>query len=173
MYIPARRPRLVALAALSLGFTLASCGDSTPPPRSAYSLLTFVFFHVDPINPDYSKARPLPANLKVENIGPCAYRLVWDETAGTAPTRTQVDMTFSPSAKLRIQPVGKGYWQHIDGATATIFNTEISTNQTFSKQKNATYDDIMRNSFLDDGLSDRAVWSFNSFIANYCKPAGS
>lgn len=146
--------------------------ETTTPPYTptAGDLLTFAFFHADPIHPETTQAPP-PANLVVEKTSNCQYEIAWDEPSGTFTKRMQYNVAFKPTAALRIQPEAPGYWQHIDGARGTLTQIDATKNQLFNQKFNATYDDVMRNRFPDDGLAERAVATFHTFIKRYCTTA--
>jgi len=146
--------------------------ETTTPPYTptAGDLLTFAFFHADPAHPETNQA-PLPANLIIEKTSNCHYQIAWDEPSGTFTKRTQYNVAFQPTSKLRIQPEAPGYWQHIDGASGTLTQIDAAKNQLFNQKYGATYDDLMRNRFTDDGLGERAVAAFQTFIQRYCTAA--
>lgn len=159
-------PLLAALFAVSL----AACNESNsgPPAPPAEDLLTFVFFHVDPAHPGTTQAPPLPPNTKIEKTSNCHYQISWDDPAGTFTQRTQYNVAFQPTSRLRIEPDPPGYRQHIDGAAGTLTMIDVTKNQMFDQKYNASYDDLVRNNFPNDGLADRAVTTFQTFIKNYC-----
>lgn len=165
--------RVPPLLAALLAVFAAACneGNTAPPAPSAENLLTFVFFHVDPEHPGTTKAPPLPPNLKIEQTSNCHYQIAWDDPSGSFTQRTQYNVAFTPTARLRIQPDPPGYWQHIDGAGGIITQIDATKHQIFNQKYNATYDDLIRNRFPDDGLADRAVAAFQTFIQHYCTGA--
>lgn len=160
--------RIMAFVAMALATASAAC--NTGP--SAENLLTFVFFHVDPSAPGTTGAASIYSNIHVtRNNNNCIYIIAWDHSDGSSNTRTQLQLHFTPTSRLRIQrDDGKHYFQNIDGARGILTQIDLTRNQVFYQNLNATYDDALISSF-EDNLADRAVATFQTFIQNYCATA--
>lgn len=153
--------RILPLLAAATAISVAACDAASTPPN-AKALLAMIYFHVDPVQPDPNIK--MPAHLNIEKTSDCHYKIDWDYTEGL---RYSYTVGFSPNAAVRFQPDPPGYRQHIDGAGGILNKTDIETRRG-SQEYGQTYDDLMANYFLNDGMQATVTEAMRVFLKNYC-----